>query len=494
MSVSRSRSLCLLCVCCVAVLLAGPAVARAQAAPRSSTDATVTLFSDDFEGTWGWWPASDPYGWCLTTYRSDGGTHSAHASSGTGASAFMDRGPFDLSGATGATLDFDLWYYAPQYIYGAPYFGASGAFDIGYSLNGSEFTFPIQWAGDTGGWAHQQVDVSWLCGHSQVWIEFGVTNASSMWAGYSEGAYIDNVTLTATFPDTTPPTTIATGWDLNWHNSAVPVTLTATDNAKGSGVKSITYALDGGAPTTVDAASTMVTIAAPADHANDGKHTLSFYATDKAANQETAQSVTVKIDTTSPTTTATGLQASASAPWQKTSPKITLSATDNSGGSGVAHTYFTVDGGTQQTYAVPFYLLYDGAHTVRYWSVDKAGNTESAHSGYVKIDSKAPTAAAKALSVKAAKAKKGKTLKIKVTIADPTPSCGSATLTLTLTTKKGSKLWSLVKTAEPTNKALVISRKLKKALARGTYFIVCRATDAAGNLQATATKAKLKIT
>jgi hypothetical protein len=98
------------------------------------------------------------------------------------------------------------------------------------------------------------------------------------------------------------------------------------------------------------------------------------------------------------------------------------------------------------------------------------------------------------MALKAAKAKKGKTLKIKVTIADPTPSCGSATLTLTLTTKKGAKLWHLFKTAEPTNRALVISRKLKKALTRGTYFIVCRATDAAGNLQAKAVKAKLKIT
>ena len=312
----------------------------------------------------------------------------------------MDRGPFDLSGATGATLDFDLWYYAPQYIYGGPYSGASGTFDVGYSLNGSQFTFPVQWAGDTGGsWAPMQWNMSGLCGQPQVWIAFGVTNSSSMYAGYSEGPYVDNVTLSATFPDTTPPTT-----------------------------------------------------------------------------------------------TATGLQASATAPWQKTSPKITLSATDNTGGSGVAHTYFTVDGGTQQTYAVPFYLVYDGAHTVRYWSVDKAGNTESAHTGYVKIDSKAPTAAAKAMALKAAKAKKGKTLKIKVTIADPTPSCGSATLTLTLTTKKGAKLWHLVKTAEPTNKALVISRKLKKALTKGTYFIVCRATDAAGNLQAKASKAKLKIT
>ena len=111
----------------------------------------------------------------------------------------------------------------------------------------------------------------------------------------------------------------------------------------------------------------------------------------------------------------------------------------------------------------------------------------------MKIDTKAPTATAKAMALKAAKAKKGKTLKIKVTISDPAPSCGTASLTLTLTTKKGAKLWSLVKTAQPTNKALVISYKLKKTLKKGSYFIVCRATDAAGNLQAKATKAKLKI-
>ena len=40
----------------------------------------------------------------------------------------------------------------------------------------------------------------------------------------------------------------------------------------------------------------------------------------------------------------------------------------------------------------------------------------------------------------------------------------------------------------------MISYRLKKALTRGTYFIVCWATDAAGNAQAKATKAKLKIT
>ena len=197
-------------------------------------------------------------------------------------------------------------------------------------------------------------------------------------------------------------------------------------------------------------------------------------------------------DLTPPTTTATGLQSSAGAAWQKTPVKVTLSATDNAGGSGVAHTYFTIDGGAQQTYSAPF-TLYDGNHTLTYWSVDKVSNVETAQKGYVNIDTKAPKAAAKAMALKAAKAKKGKKIKIKLTITDTKPSCGSATLTLTLTTKNGKKVGSLVKAAQPTNKALVISFKLKKTLKKGSYFIVCRATDAAGNAQAKAAKAKLKI-
>lgn len=112
----------------------------------------------------------------------------------------------------------------------------------------------------------------------------------------------------------------------------------------------------------------------------------------------------------------------------------------------------------------------------------------------IQIDTHAPAAAAKALSVRAARAKKGKTLKIRLTIGDPKPGCGGATLRLTLTTTKGAKLGSLVKAAEPTNKALVISFKLKRTLKRGSYFMVCRATDTAGNVQASAKRARLKIT
>ena len=127
-------------ICFLGVLLAAPVAAGAQAAPRSTTGATVTLFSDDFEGAWAWWPASGVNGgWSLSDYRNDGGTYSAHGPSNTGTN-MMERGPFDLSSATAATLDYDLWYYAPQYTYGAPYSGSCGTFDVGYSLDEILFT------------------------------------------------------------------------------------------------------------------------------------------------------------------------------------------------------------------------------------------------------------------------------------------------------------------------------------------------------------------
>ena len=196
--------------------------------------------------------------------------------------------------------------------------------------------------------------------------------------------------------DTTPPVTVASGYDSAWHDSPVQVTLTATDNVGGSGVQSITYSIDGGASTTVDAASTQVTIAAPADHSNDGVHTLSFYATDNAGNQETAQSATVKIDTTPPVAVASGYDSA----WHDSPVQVTLAATDNSGGSGVKSITYSIDGAapttvatasTQVTVAAPADHSNDGVHTLSYYATDNAGNQETAQTVSVKIDTTPPT-------------------------------------------------------------------------------------------------------
>ncbi|WP_371766636.1 OmpL47-type beta-barrel domain-containing protein [Massilia sp.] len=88
-------------------------------------------------------------------------------------------------------------------------------------------------------------------------------------------------------------------------------------------------------------------------------------------------------DTTAPSTTASAPQATVT-----TDATITFAATDNQGGSGVAATYYTVDGGARQTGSTVT-LTTSGTHTVSYWSTDWAGNTEQAHAVTVSIDKSA---------------------------------------------------------------------------------------------------------
>ena len=130
------------------------------------------------------------------------------------------------------------------------------------------------------------------------------------------GAASNAVAFTVDAPpapgDTTAPTTTAVGPTANaWSNDSVDVVLTATDNAGGSGVASITYAVDGHAPVTESGSSVTVTIGEHPATITDaealalqGPHTITYYATDVAGNDETANALTVNIDTRKPATRA----------------------------------------------------------------------------------------------------------------------------------------------------------------------------------------------
>ena len=269
------------------------AVLGATAAAQAST-----LLSDDYEGAVKW--NTNSSGWAISTTQVYGGTYSAHAPSSP--NNLMIYGPFDLSAATAATLSFQLWYYAPKASFppGTP--NTAGAFLGGYSTNGSSYTFPYQWSGSTSGeWWPTEFDLGgWsLLGQPQVWIALGTTAYAG--ALYSEGAYVDDLSLTATVPDTTPPTTTATGAvNGRWYRTAVTVTLTASDNVGGSGVASTEYSLDGAACTP----GTSIPLPAPADHSGDRLHTILYRSADADGNVEAAKTLKVGIDTRKPTTKA----------------------------------------------------------------------------------------------------------------------------------------------------------------------------------------------
>ena len=86
--------------------------------------------------------------------------------------------------------------------------------------------------------------------------------------------------------DLTAPTTKVSGAGVAWHDKPVTLHFTASDNAGGTGVAYTEYSLDGGATWTKGRA---VTISAPADHANDGIHTVFYRSADKAGNLEKAE-------------------------------------------------------------------------------------------------------------------------------------------------------------------------------------------------------------
>lgn len=163
--------------------------------------------------------------------------------------------------------------------------------------------------------------------------------------------------------DTTAP--ITTSNAAATYNGSASITLTATD-VGGSGVAGIYYILDGGAQVAGNQALT----SAP------GAHTLEFWSIDGAGNVETPHktanfSVAALPDTTAPVTTSDALASYIG------TATVTFVATDT-GGSGVAHTYYRLDAGAQ-TEANSLTTTALGSHSVEFWSVDGAGNAEAPH-------------------------------------------------------------------------------------------------------------------
>ncbi|MEW1954389.1 PxKF domain-containing protein [Terrabacter sp. NPDC080008] len=179
-------------------------------------------------------------------------------------------------------------------------------------------------------------------------------------AGNSASTTVGGINVDETAPTLSgKPTTAANG--NGWYNGDVTIGWTAGDDRSG-------------------VAST------PADSTITGEGTgLTATATvaDKADNTFTADSAAVNIDRTAPVTGA-----NAPTGWNNSAVTVSLAAKD--GLSGVAATYYTVDSGDPQK-GSSLTINTEGVHTLKYWSVDKAGNTETAKTATVKIDLTNPT-------------------------------------------------------------------------------------------------------
>ncbi|WP_344255852.1 OmpL47-type beta-barrel domain-containing protein [Terrabacter carboxydivorans] len=249
------------------------------------------------------------------------------------------------------------------------------------------------------GWYQGDVTVAWTCGDSggsgldagcpaDSTISGEGKNLSASASISDLAGNVTNTTVKGINIDTTTPTTTATAPDVpasGWYRDAVTVTLTGHDNL--SQVATTYYSVDGG-----DAQ----TYAGPFAFGTEGTHDIAFWSIDNAGNIETAGApIILSIDKTAPTTTVIN-PISPDSGWFVTSGiPVAFQASDKAGGSGVAATYYTIDGGERQTYGEPFTAdLSTGTHTITYWSVDLAGNEEaheSTNTVQVKVDTIAPT-------------------------------------------------------------------------------------------------------
>ncbi|HJW75752.1 MAG TPA: hypothetical protein VJ787_08815 [Thermoleophilia bacterium] len=278
--------------------------------------------------------------------------------------------------------------------------------------------------------------------------------------GVPPGSLAPHTTATSTTPR----------WNSAWQNAAVVVTLTAED---ASGVAYTEYSVDGGPWNR----GTKVTIAAPGDHSNDGRHTLAYRSEDTRGTLEATHTTRVSIDTTPPTTTASG----ALTGWHNHDVTVTLTATDLR--SGVAKTEYTLDGGTtwvRSSWPLVSALAnhsHDGVNPVGFRSTDLVGNGEATKIASVRIDTRQPTAVA---PYRASVRRYGYvTLRYRVNDAKPTG--GKANVTIRVKTLGGKTVKTLKPGLKPVNTSL--GHRFRCGLPKGTYRFMVYARDVAGNGQ-----------
>jgi len=268
---------------------------------------------------------------------------------------------YTAPGATGFTLGWDT---IPADSHSKPHGGDGDTF-----YTGPQYTFSTFGCVDNNGTYCEAASGQ---GCHTVYVR-GWDNQGNVTNGSYGPVCFDSVAPTIG-ASTNPATSSST-----WVKKSVVVTLTPTDpgGSAASGIKATYYAINTGAcyPGSLGAC-TLYT--GPFTVSGQQQSYIYYFTEDYAGNFSTEPYIWVSIDETAPTTTATpsgDLQGGSY--YSKVS--ITLSAADT-GGSGLAATYYTLDGGAQITYAGSAVVVSAvGNHSLKYWSVDGAGNVEGQH-------------------------------------------------------------------------------------------------------------------
>ncbi|MGY1725621.1 OmpL47-type beta-barrel domain-containing protein [Geodermatophilus sp. SYSU D01062] len=299
-----------------------------------------------------------------------------------------------LSGVSGALASDVLGEGANQSADATVTDAAGNQASAGVSGINVDKTKPVLTADVPGGWHTGDVTVTWSCTDALSGVATGPvddvvrgegSNLSSTATCTDKAGNTVTRTVDGIHIDRHAPTTLAAVPALpasGWYRGDVEVALTGTDSL--SGVAATYYTVDGGARQTYGDPFSV----------GEGTHTVAFWSVDLAGNAERAGApLTLRVDPKAPVTTVIN-PISPDSGWFVTSGiPVAFRATDE--GSGVAATYYTIDGGERQTYGEPFTAdLSTGTHTIAYWSVDLAGNEEAhetTNTVEVKVDTVAPS-------------------------------------------------------------------------------------------------------
>jgi hypothetical protein len=167
-----------------------------------------------------------------------------------------------------------------------------------------------------------------------------------------------------------------------WYRSAPSFTVAALDAT--SGLAGAFYRIDDDASAPYSGVVSL----------GDGVHAVEYWSRDNAGNESALQTASVKVDTEAPATAIAYLPGAPDGAngWYSSATRFTLAAVDTV--SGVERTVYAVDSGPPQTYSGAVTLA-DGRHTIRYWSIDNAGNAEAAHtSDEIDVDTVEPSVTA----------------------------------------------------------------------------------------------------
>ena len=200
-------------------------------------------------------------------------------------------------------------------------------------------------------------------------------------------------------PDTTPPTVSLTAPVSGAIvSNIVTLSVTATDNTGGSGMSNVTFLVDGVAVGI--SSNAPYSIVWNSQSAANGSHGIQARAKDVAGNQTTSGTVTVTTRNTVPDTTPPSVNLTSPVGGAIVSNTVTLSATasDNTGGSGMASVTFFVDGGavgissnTPYSFLWNSQLVLNGTHTIQARAQDVAGNQTTSSGADVTVQNAGPT-------------------------------------------------------------------------------------------------------